>query len=196
MPTEKKKVTENQILRKLKELPDKEQVSKAFEFPSPQEMDEFMRENGYFWDTKSNTYLPDTPLNATPNQATAETETKNTSSRRKEGNAETPPTPAPRDAESNLRVIRDNNGKLKITTQHNANDRSSTNYSIAGKRSTKTIFLSDALKEVASDFCNEFDLKQLELFEAALINFLVEHGWQDKVEGVLKGLSTSQQEPI
>lgn len=59
-------------------------------------------------------------------------------------------------------------------------------YVIPGRTSGKTIQMADALQNLAVEYCNERNIKQRELFEVALIEFLKHSGYQQEVTNLLE----------
>jgi len=58
-------------------------------------------------------------------------------------------------------------------------------YSIKGKKSTKTVFISEMLQEVIKEYSAEIQVKQGEIIEVAIVDFLVNHGYEERVKGIL-----------
>lgn len=61
-------------------------------------------------------------------------------------------------------------------------------YSIRGKKSTKTVFISESLQEVIINYCAEVQMKQGDLIEVAIIDFLVNHGYEENVKAILNNV--------
>ena len=61
-------------------------------------------------------------------------------------------------------------------------------YSVKGKKSTKTVFISEMLQEVIKDYCAEMQVKQGDIIEVAIIDFLVNHGYEDNVKAILNNV--------
>ncbi|WP_163151606.1 hypothetical protein [Anoxybacillus sp. MB8] len=62
-------------------------------------------------------------------------------------------------------------------------------YIILGRTSGKTIQMSDRLQDLIVEFCNQRNIKQRELFEVALIEFLKRYGYEYEVERLLQSHS-------
>ena len=61
-------------------------------------------------------------------------------------------------------------------------------YSIKGKKSTKTVYIAESLQQVVVSYCNERQVKQGDLIEIAIIDFLSKHGYEDNVQAILNNV--------
>ncbi len=59
-------------------------------------------------------------------------------------------------------------------------------YPIKGKRSTKTVFIAEKLQCLVNEYCIDKELKIGDVMEYALIQYLNQNGYSDKLEAILK----------
>lgn len=58
-------------------------------------------------------------------------------------------------------------------------------YLVPGIARTKTIQRMNTLHDLIADYCNEYDIQQLVLFEVALIEFFQKYGFKREMEHLL-----------
>lgn len=129
---------------------------------SDKKIDQFMKDNNYAWDDELKTFKQ--PKNSN----------------------------APDIPESSmnykvyvplLKMLFDNKLKLEaLLTCQKANDYQ---YQVKGKRGTKTIFISVSLANLINAYSKENSVSMSILFETAIIHFLINNGYEDKVKEIL-----------
>ncbi len=88
------------------------------------------------------------------------------------------------DNEAFLSFLMQNKTKLEVLLSGSI-DAPPLLYSTKGKRSTKTIFMSEDIQKVLTDFCEERKLKQGDVVEIALIHYLNQKGYADRLNNIL-----------
>lgn len=87
--------------------------------------------------------------------------------------------------EALLNYLSENENKLRILL---SGEESLTPlvYPVKGKRSTKTVFIAEKLQCLINEYCIDKNLKIGDVIEYALIQYLNQNGYADKLEPILK----------
>lgn len=83
-----------------------------------------------------------------------------------------------------LQYLLENEEKLKILLSGNKGSKPLI-YPIKGKRTTKTIFMSEKLQFLMNEYCIEKEIKIGDLVECAIIQHFVQNGYEDKITPIL-----------
>ena len=65
-------------------------------------------------------------------------------------------------------------------------------YPVKGKRSTKTVFIAEKLQCLINEYCIDKDLKIGDVIEYAVIQYLNQNGYAEKLEPILKNTEVTQ----
>ncbi len=91
-----------------------------------------------------------------------------------------------------LEYLSENEEKLKIFLS--ADDKAKAyRYRIKGKKSSRTVFMSQSLQFVLNEYCIENDLKIGEFVELAIIEQLCRNGYENKLKGILQSTDKGKQ---
>ncbi len=83
-----------------------------------------------------------------------------------------------------LSYLLENESKLKILLS----GEQKTNpllYPVKGKRATKTVFIAEKLQFLINEYCIENDLKIGDVVECAIIQYLNQNGYDEKLKSIL-----------
>lgn len=89
-----------------------------------------------------------------------------------------------------LEYLQENKNKLEILLSGDQGIKPLM-YPIKGKRTTKTIFLSQNLQTVMAEYCTEYNIKMGDFAEVAIIQYLVQNGYEDKIKPLLNATVVS-----
>ncbi|MCH5211930.1 MAG: hypothetical protein J1G06_02865 [Oscillospiraceae bacterium] len=84
-----------------------------------------------------------------------------------------------------MQLLTENSDKLKILLSASKDDKP-LKYKFKGKKSTKTVFMSIKLQYLINEYCIENDIKIGDVVEAATVEYLTRHGWDDKISDILE----------
>ena len=91
----------------------------------------------------------------------------------------------PEQFEALLQYLAANEDKLKILLSGEQNLKPLL-YPIKGKRATKTVFIAEKLQCLINEYCIDKELKIGDLVECAVIQYLNQNGYAEKLEAILK----------
>jgi len=83
-----------------------------------------------------------------------------------------------------LALLQQNESKLKILLAGDERLKPLV-YPFKGKRGTKTIFMSEKLQYLINEVCIEKEIKIGDFVECAMIQYLVQNGYEEKVAPIL-----------
>ena len=84
-----------------------------------------------------------------------------------------------------LSYLAENENKLRILLSGEQNITPLV-YPVKGKRGTKTVFIAEKLQCLINEYCIEKELKIGDLVECAVIQYLNQNGYTEKLETILK----------
>jgi len=84
-----------------------------------------------------------------------------------------------------LSYLKENEDKLRILLCGNEPSKILA-YPIKGKRSTKTVFISEKLQFLLNEFCIENELKISNVVENAIVAFFIQHDCEEKLALILQ----------
>ena len=84
-----------------------------------------------------------------------------------------------------MQLLTENADKLKVLLSASKDDKP-LKYKFKGKKSTKTVFMSIKLQYLINEYCIENDIKIGDVVEAATVEYLTRHGWNDKITDILE----------
>ena len=87
--------------------------------------------------------------------------------------------------ETLLNYLAENENKLRILLSGEEN-LTPLVYPIKGKRSTKTVFIAEKLQCLINEYCIDKNQKIGDVMEYALIQYMNQNGYADKLEPILK----------
>ena len=83
-----------------------------------------------------------------------------------------------------LAFLQQNENKLKILLAGDERLKPLV-YPFQGKRSTKTVFMSEKLQFLMNEFCIEREIKIGDFVECAVVQYLVQNGYEEKLAPIL-----------
>lgn len=86
--------------------------------------------------------------------------------------------------ENLLNFLTDNFDKLKILLSGQKGEKP-LRYQFKGKRGTKTVFMSIKLQYLINEFAIETDTKIGDIIETAMVEYLLRHGYEEKLNNIM-----------
>lgn len=83
-----------------------------------------------------------------------------------------------------LSYLLENKAKLKILLSGEPKTKPLL-YPLKGKRATKTVFISEKLQCLINEYCIENELKIGDIVECAIIQYLNQNGYDEKLKSIL-----------
>ncbi|SHN79494.1 hypothetical protein [Desulfitobacterium chlororespirans] len=168
---------------------DAREIAKKTGFPSHKDMAAFMRRRGYIWSSTESNYMDSNPspqeqsLNSIgKNEDTlARVAAEHSRSSLSEG--------FPSDKYITLLEFLWNSRDKLIKMIESIEESESHKvqvYTIPGEAKTKSIFFSNELATLMTAFCKDHSMSQKQGFEAALIEYLAQHGYEHEINCLLE----------
>jgi len=171
------------------ENPDPMEAAKKAGFRDMQEMADYMGEMGYVWSADLKRYIP--------KEESEGKEVVPKETRKEDTEEET--TPGPVEAEGNglgelekyiplLEFLASNQSELEeiLKNGHAKQNGQIARYTVPGAGKSKTIYMSERTVDLLERFCDSRGMSQRELVETALIQFLLDNGYESEVEKALR----------
>lgn len=162
---------------------DGREIAKKLKYKSYQAMADDMKTKGYVWSEHKKNYVKKgQEIAAEPEKAAKETKQQIAKQQPKTENEDS------RQASGKYTEILDMllEKRDRLIEVLNSEPKVIPRYILAGTVTAKTIGIVDVLDKLVKEFCDEKNLKQKELIEIALIEFLRKYGYRDEVKAHLK----------
>lgn len=174
------------IIALLEQGMDAKQVAKLLNFPRYLEMAAYMSEKGYRWDPIQQNYIPEQPRNL-----------------RKEKNIHTDEATCPEPTQtkpeqtalawlksidnclSTIQWLIANRGKLEQLINIRDKQSEVKTYQIPGKKVSTTVQAPQSLRNLVEKFSQENDIRDIDLLQTAVVEYLKVHGYEKEVTTLL-----------
>ncbi|CDX03431.1 Hypothetical protein DPCES_3545 [Desulfitobacterium hafniense] len=168
---------------------DAREIAKKTGFPSHKDMAAFMGCHGYVWSSAESNYMDSNPP---PQEQSLNNMGKNEDTLAKAA-AEHSRSPLTEGFPSDKYITlleflwnsRDKLIKMIESTEELQNHKVQV-YTIPGEAKTKSIFFSNELATLMTAFCKDHCMSQKQGFEAALIEYLAQHGYEHEINSLLQ----------
>jgi hypothetical protein len=175
-----------QIIRKFEQYgkdADPRAIAKDMGFEDHREMAKYMEEKGLLWNSEEGNYVEELKMqNTSVSEKIEETisdKVLEMSSRKQEDYLDLLITYLPL-----LQMLSENKDRLLDLLMPNS-EGNIPKYAVPGVPKTKSIYMSDLLARLVTEFSGSKNLSQREVVEAALIEYLKRYGYQMEVEKLL-----------
>lgn len=166
------------------------EIAKKLKFPSHQALADYMKSNGYRWNDHKQNYmlLPQKIEDATDDK-------KEKAIDKGGGNKKAAVKAEPKT--DNINIINENHirllnlilaheDKLKSLLIDEESPETMGRYRLVGGCITKTVGMNENLEHLVKEYSKEYDIRQQDIFQTALIEFLKKYGYADEVKANLK----------
>lgn len=175
-------VKAEQIIRLFdKEDADPKNIACQMGFENHREMAEYMERKGLKWDSETENYVEQIVSNADA----PENKVLNLNERKAAHQPSSVTEDASFQAFLPLLLLLERNKERLLDLLMPASEGNIPKYAVPGVPKTKSIYMSDLLARLASEFSESKNLSQREIVEAALIEHLKRYGFQHEVEKML-----------
>jgi len=167
-----------QIVRQLSQkYADIRQVAIKNGFPSIEEMGEYMKSQGYVWNSDINNYEYDENMAQKQRMQSKNKNTQGKASGKVEG--------LPDEYRDLLAYLLDRKERLYELLEPQ-NSGTLPRYKFKGAKANKTLGLPTSLQTLLNDFSKEFNVTQRDIIEVALAEFFKKYGYEEQLNSVLQ----------
>ncbi|WP_368996737.1 hypothetical protein [Caldifermentibacillus hisashii] len=167
-----------QIVRQLSQkYADIRQVAIKNGFPSIEEMGEYMKSQGYVWNSDINNYEYDENMAQKQRMQSKNKNTQGKASGKVEG--------LPDEYRDLLVYLLDRKERLYELLEPQ-NSGTLPRYKFKGAKANKTLGLPTSLQTLLNDFSKEFNVTQRDIIEVALAEFFKKYGYEEQLNSVLQ----------
>ena len=159
------------------EEPDPKAIAQKHGFKDHKAMAEYLASKGYFWEEEKNTYVKKAVADTEEKEPEEDVETSKNKPRGGGSWKEYLPL---------LEMLQQHYDKLEQMLNGTEANNKLPRYAVPGRNITKAVSMTDELEALVNSYSREKNIKQKEIFEMAIIEFLQKYGYSEEVRSMLE----------